>query len=276
MIIGQIEKILILAKTYPSPSSQYVETSCVAGITSKGKAVRLFPIPFRMVNDKQQFKKWQWVNVRIVKAPKDHRPESHRVYVDTIECGDLIGSGNAWRDRWEWIDKLPSFDSLQAINEANDIDRMSLALLRPKKVVGLKIVKAKDQDWTDEERNKLLREQMQGSLFSELEEKKTIKELRKIPFDFYYVYLCNTPEGEREYKSKIIDWEAGALYWNCRKYHGEDWEKPFRAKLETELPSKELLFLMGNQHRFQDQWLIISLIYPPRRMRDEGPQLQLL
>jgi len=40
---------------------------------------------------------------------------------------------------------------------------------------------------------------------------------------------------------------------------------PFRAKLEGDLGSKELMFLMGNQHRFQDQWLIISLIYPPER-----------
>lgn len=24
------------------------------------------------------------------------------------------------------------------------------------------------------------------------------------------------------------------------------------------------MFLMGNQHGFQDQWLIISLIYPPK------------
>jgi hypothetical protein len=24
------------------------------------------------------------------------------------------------------------------------------------------------------------------------------------------------------------------------------------------------MFLLGNQHRFQDQWLIISLIYPAK------------
>jgi hypothetical protein len=37
------ERIVILAKTYPSPSSQYVETSCVAGISSDGEMRRLIP-----------------------------------------------------------------------------------------------------------------------------------------------------------------------------------------------------------------------------------------
>ena len=64
---------------------------------------------------------------------------------------------------------------------------------------------------------------------------------------------------------KIVDWEAGALYWNCRRSHGAGWEAPFRAMMEEQLGGRELMFLMGNQHRFQDQWLIISLFYPPKR-----------
>ena len=117
---------------------------------------------------------------------------------------------------------------------------------------------------------------MQGQLFSDLEVKKMTQTLRKVPFDFYYRYVCDTPEGEKEFKHKIVDWEAGVLYWNCQKSHGTDWQKPFRAKLEEDLGTKELMFLMGNQHRFQDQWLIISLIYPPKRKPvEETPQASL-
>jgi hypothetical protein len=50
---------------------------------------------------------------------------------------------------------------------------------------------------------------------------------------------------------------------NWHRSHGADWEKYFRDQLENKIPAKDLMFLMGNQHRFQDQWLIISLIYPP-------------
>jgi hypothetical protein len=101
-------------------------------------------------------------------------------------------------------------------------------------------------------------------LFSEAEARREVKDLRKIPFDFYYRYVCKTPDGDVTHKHKIVDWEAGALFWNCRKIHGANWQVPFRAKLEADLLGKDLTFLMGNLHRFQEQWLIVSLIYPPR------------
>lgn len=276
MALGRMEKILILAKTYPSPSAQYIETSCVAGISENGGMRRLFPVPFRMVEDGQQFKKWQWINVRVEKANKDHRTESHKVYVDTINCGDVIDTKKSWGSRWQWLEKMPAFTSFDALDAARIADRVSLALLRPKRLLGLDITKARNPDWTDEEREKLLQEQMQGNLFSEAEERKQVKQLRKVPFDFHYRYVCDTPEGEKEHRHKIVDWEAGALFWNCRQNHGVDWEKPFRAKLEEDLGSKELMFLMGNQHRFQDQWLIVSLIYPPKRSPDDERQMSLL
>ena len=265
MALGRMERILILAKTYPSPSAQYVETSCVAGISQDGSMRRLYPVPFRMIEEGRQFKKWQWIDVRIEKANKDHRPESHKLYVDTITCGDVIDTKKEWTGRWEWLDKIPAFESFDAIESGRLADGLSIALLRPKNLLGLDITKARHQEWTDEEKEKLMREQMQGNLFSEAEAKRQVKELRKVPFDFHYRYVCDTPEGEKEHKHKIVDWEAGALFWNCRRDHGVDWEAPFRAKLEGQLGGKDLMFLMGNQHRFQDQWLIISLVYPPKR-----------
>lgn len=263
--MGRMERILILAKTYPSPSAQYVETSCVAGISQDGSMRRLYPVPFRMIEEGQQFKKWQWIDVRIEKTNKDHRLESHKLYVDTITCGDVIDTKKEWASRWEWLGKIPAFESFDAIESGRIADGLSIALLRPKRLIALEINKARNQDWTDEEREKLMREQMQGDLFSEAEAKRQVKDLRKVPFDFYYRYMCDTPDGEKEHKHKIVDWEAGALFWNCRRSHGVDWEVPFRAKLEEQLGGKDLMLLMGNQHRFQDQWLIISLIYPPKR-----------
>lgn len=265
MALGRTERILILAKTYPSPSTQYVETSCVAGISQDGSMRRLYPVPFRMIEEDQQFRKWQWIDVRVEKASKDHRPESHKLYVDTISCSDVIDTKKDWAARWEWLDRIPAFNSFDAIDAARLSEGLSIALLRPKRLLGLEIAKARNQNWTEEEKEKLMREQMQGDLFSEAEVKRQVKELRKVPFDFYYRYVCDTPEGQKECKHKIVDWEAGALFWNCRRDHGVNWEAPFRAKLEGQMGGKDLMFLMGNQHRFQNQWLIISLVYPPKR-----------
>lgn len=96
-------------------------------------------------------------------------------------------------------------------------DKLSIALLRPKRLLGLEITKARNQEWTEDEKEKLMREQMQGDLFSEADAKRQVKELRKVPFDFHYRYVCDSPEGEVEHRHKIVDWEAGALFWNCRR-----------------------------------------------------------
>lgn len=270
---SQIERILILAKTYPSPSAQHVETSCVAGINEHGAMRRLYPVPFRLIEEGQKFKKWQWIDVRVEKAHKDHRLESHKLYVDTITCGDVIDTKKQWDARWPWIEKLPTFTSFDELEATRIESGLSLALMRPKQVLTLEIVEARAAEWTDEEREKLLRDEMQGQLFSDTEVKKMTQKLRKVPFDFYYRYTCDTPEGEKVFKHKIVDWEAGVLFWHCRQSHGVDWRKPFRAKLEEDLMGKDLMFLMGNQHRFQDQWLVISLIYPPKRKpADVTPQ----
>src|SRR5204863_7444357 len=84
--------------------------------------------------------------------------------------------------------------------------------------------------------------------------------LRKLPFDFYYEYIS----GENVDKHKLVDWEVGALYWNCVHRYGEKWEEFFRQKLEAEFAAKDLFFLMGTIHRFPDKWLIVGLIYPPK------------
>jgi len=48
-------KLLILCKTYPSPRARHVETSCVTGMKTDGQLLRLYPVPFRLMNDQSQF-----------------------------------------------------------------------------------------------------------------------------------------------------------------------------------------------------------------------------
>ncbi|MEO8102731.1 MAG: hypothetical protein ABI790_09405, partial [Betaproteobacteria bacterium] len=99
--------------------------------------------------------------------------------------------------------------------------------------------------------------------------------LKKIPFDFHYRYECDVEGAAIQYKHKLVDWEVGALYWNVHAKHGKDWEAPFRLKLESTLPAKDLMFLLGTIHRFPDQWLIVSLIYPPKLPPEAENQLSL-
>lgn len=271
-MVSRQARILILCKTYPSPSGKHTETSCVAGMHEDGQFIRLFPVPFRLIGDERQFKKWQWITARIEKATNDHRIESHRVFVDTIERdGDPISPKNGWQERRTHIEKNTIFSDFAALAESR-IDRGStIGILRPSKIIGLDITPTERPQWTPEEKQKLLRHQQQSGLFDETDAK-NIATLKKLPFDFHYRYRCHSNGNYTEYRHKIADWEVGALFWNCRKKYGAKWEAPFRKKIETDLPATDLMLLMGTIHRFPDQWLIISLIYPPRPPSVPTPQ----
>lgn len=265
-------RILILCKTYPSPSATHAETSCVAGMEEDGSLIRLFPVPFRLIEDDAQFKKWQWITARVEKTSKDARPESHRIFVDTILPDRApLPTRNGWQARRTWLDKLRVFDDFADLDAARVNRGATLGLLRPSSVLGLDITPADRPDWTDDERKKLTQLQHQGGLFDK-SDAKSIATLRKVPFDFHYRYVCD----DANYRHKIVDWEAGALYWNARRSKGTDWEQAFRNKIESELPTKDLMFLMGTIHRFPDQWLIASLIYPPKQPPGQPSQGSLL
>ena len=259
------QRVLILCKTYPSPSEKYVETSCVAGVLTDGSLIRLFPVPFRLIKADKQFKKWQWVTAKIEKAKSDHRPESFQIKVDTLNCDqDPLPTNGDWLQRRQAIANTPIFGAFSDVLEANETDDRSLALLRPSRIIGLDIEPVSNAEWTEDEITKLIQQQRQGQLFEE-EDKADLLTLRKLPYSFYYRYECQGEGGVVEsHRHKISDWEAGALYWNCERRYGIGWEAKFRQRMMDYMSGRELIFLMGNIHRFRNQWLIVSLLYPPR------------
>lgn len=260
-------RVLVLCKTYPSPSSKYSETSCVAGVTEDGRFIRLFPVPFRLIDDEQQFRKWQWITAKLEKARNDHRPESHRIFVDTLHCDPepMQAGDKGWPRRMQAIGKARVYDDFADIELARQKEGATLALLRPSRIVKLEIKASKPNDWTPEEKAKLLQWQQQASLLDAVEEQRDVPLLEKIPFEFRYLYECRVNGQVFTYKHKLVDWEAGALFRKLRRKFGpEGWEQPFREKYEHELPNKDLLLMLGNIHQYPDKWLAVSAIYPPR------------
>lgn len=196
-------RILVLCKTYPSPSTKYAETSCVAGMDENGALIRLFLVPFRMVQQDQQFAKWQWIEALIEKSPVDHRPESHKIYVDTIVTQEIVPTSRQWCGRRQWLDKLPIFASFQELDAQRLKTGLSLGLLKPSCVTGLEVRSAKSDAWTPEEIDILERLQRQASLFDN--ERPIFKRLEKVPFDFYYHYECESEGIATQHKHKIVD-----------------------------------------------------------------------
>ena len=98
------ERLLILTKTYPSPSSQYRETTCVAAVNVDGEMRRIFPVPFRLLDGGNRFQKWEWIDANVRTTTKDQRPESRRIDVDSLErTGVVINTDHGWSERLLWI-----------------------------------------------------------------------------------------------------------------------------------------------------------------------------
>jgi hypothetical protein len=252
------ENLLITTKTYPVPSNKYIETSCVAAINQNGEQRRLFPIPYRLMDGRFQFERWEWIKANIKKATNDNRPESYHIDIDSIQKLTKVDTSSNWSERLGWINPhlIIGFDSLETRRQKSG---ETLGFLRPRNFS--LIVKKSDQpDWTEIEKAGLIRD----GLFTS-QEARNRKILEKIPFDFYYEYQCDECSTDQKHIHKITDWEIGQLYRNCINRYGPQWENYFRGKLQTEFSTKKsVIFQMGTVHRFPDQWLIIGLVYPPK------------
>jgi len=267
------EELLILTKTYPSPSAGHRETTCVAAVTETGELRRIYPVPYRFLDGDSQFKKWEWIQAHVSRPPKDHRPESRRIDTDSIKRSGRvvpIKKGD-WCERTKWLEPhvVPGFTALE---QRRLTTGETLGVLRVSQILGLRITAVKETEWSDADMIKLTQE----GLFDSVEIKKR-PTLRKLPFDFHYTYECIGPDGTPDVSThKLTDWEVGALFWKCYDGYGPSgWEAKFRQRMEIEFAAKDLLLLMGTIHRFPKQWLIVGIVYPPKREPAQAEQLGL-
>lgn len=252
------EDVLILVKTYPSPSKKYVETSCTAGITSEGVPIRLYPIPFRFLAESSRYKKWQWVKASLALNPNDHRMESRKADYMNLELGDVIPS-KKWGERLKWLNKFPTFKTVKDLDKAREDSGITLGIIKPDSIDDLEF--REEPDWTQEQLEKLSRD-MEVDLFAEnmLSHVETV--LKKVPYGFYYRFTSN---GISQ-RVKITDWEIYALYFNTVK--SADWQEKIKAKYVNEFGKKDVYLILGNIHRFPGQWLIIGVIAAPKEIQN--------
>ena len=130
-----LTKILITVKTYPSISKKYEELVCTAGFLEDENWIRLYPIQFRKKPYAEQYKKYQWIELDIVKNTSDFRSESFRPFsLDTpIEIiGEIPPDGNTWAERRKIVFKKVYTSLATLITEAKDKSICtSLAVFKP-------------------------------------------------------------------------------------------------------------------------------------------------
>lgn len=252
----ETKKALVVVRTYPTPSKKGVEVSCTAAITENNKWLRLFPVPYRFLSEDQRFRKYQWVELHITKATADPRPESYKLKQNGIRIlTDPLPTANGWQSRKEIIYPLKSHCLCCLQKTYKDNPNPTLGIFRPKAIEEL-VIKPEDPNWTEGQLAAL----RQGLLF----EKAPDTELEKVPFSFRYQFRCDESNCSG-HKMICVDWELGQSWRSWKKQYGDDWEKKFRQRYETEMIHKnDTHFFVGTVHQHPGTWIIVGLFYPPR------------
>jgi len=218
------EKVLVVAKTYPLPSKTHDELVCTAGLREDGSWVRIYPVPFRKLDYDKQYKKFQWIEVDIVRNYSDSRPESHKIknYSTIKVVGEIPkDKDGSWYQRRRILLNDVYTNKETLVNNAYEPDKKtSLAVFKPIKITNFIIKKEEDRDWDKEKLEYIKARAQQIDLFAG--EQNPFNVVKKVPYTFYYEFLDD--ENEKS-KLRIIDWEIGALYWNCFKRNANDEEK---------------------------------------------------
>lgn len=252
-------KVLITVKTYPIPSDKYDELVCTAGVTDSGEFIRMYPINFRDLPYHQQYRKYQWIELRVRKHGRtDLRKESYRPLGDIRLLGEPIkpNPGN-WKERAKYALKNTA-KSMEALREIQDSDRTSLGVFKPKIVHDL-VVSPDERQWKLE----YLQELKQMRIWET--RKASLRPLRKIPLKFHYLFECDDPRCNG-HKMSIHDWETGALFWNCiDRGDSEDVAaEKVRDKFLRDIcgPDKDTYFFVGTVHGHPKSWIVLGTFYP--------------
>ncbi len=218
------KKVLITVKAYPAISTKYGETVCTAGITEDGDWIRIYPIPFRKLDYKNRFKKYDWIELDLVRNDSDFRPESYRPtkFEDIEIVGHIETGSGTWDERRKYVLNSRVYTNLsELIKQAkNKQICTSLATFKPSKITDF-IYKPIEKAWNETKLQKLKAIDEQGSLFDNEDENdiEKFELVDKVPYKFSFVF----EDGEGEKSTMMIeDWETGMLYWNSLKRHAGD------------------------------------------------------
>lgn len=254
-------ELLIVVKSYPNPSQSLGEATCVIGICKDRGFVRLYPVPFRKLEDDQQFSKYQVIRLQAQEPKTDKRPNTFRPILDSIELvGEPLTTGKArdWAARKEWVMPWCS-ESMCEIQRRQKEDSTCMGFFKPAEVLDL-TQEEQAEEWVPAELAKL-----ETTDFFMTKENKL---LEKLPYKWRYKYRCSDPDCQG-HEQQLIDWEAGAFYRNVIRRSGvtdpDAVLEGMRRKFVGQLcgADRDTHFFTGNMAAHQGSFIILGVFWPP-------------
>jgi len=262
-----LTKVLVTVKTYPTLSAKYDELVCTAGFREDGTWIRIYPVPFRKKAYSEQYRKYDWIEVDLVKNEGDFRPESYRpAAIDTeIKVIGHIDTAGNWEDRKRYCLGKIHYNLSELIAEAHNKQICtSLAVYKPAKVLDF-YAESTEGEWDKNKLDKIIAARSQIRLFEDLAS--DFEAVKKVPYKFKFLFTDN--QG-KESRMMIEDWETGQLYWNCLARH-EGNEKKAIADVKKKYfddfaRTKDLHFFLGTtrSHHYtsRNPFMIIGTFHP--------------
>jgi len=263
------KEVLIVVKAYPNPSTKYGETVCTAGVLiDERRLVRLYPIPFRDLERRRQFRKYDIIRVRVRKATNDSRLESYNVDADSIEVLKRLPASRGWADRKKIVLGVEHLSMCSILRKAAS-DGASMGLVRPSPPVRFEWKRSSKKPRPGIE-----------ALYAQLSFLSSPKKmLDRIPYVFRYSYKCMGKSECPGHKQAIVDWEIGAAFRKWKDNYSDEKRvlEMMRSKWEGEIMGmdRDPYLFVGNQKRFQKQFMVLGVFWPPRETAGSGDQLEL-
>lgn len=271
------EKVLMVVKTYPTPSKKYGELVCTAGVRLRDNAwIRIYPYPFRQLKQEHQFRKYDIIEAPLERAKDDPRPDSYRLSnpSDIKLLGHIDADGKFWAERMKYI--RPTI--------APSVTEFKRSMLNEHKQWGASILpvpvkprsaqfhyKNMGKEWEEKDAHKLksIKDFVENSLFKGEEVTNYFRVLEKVPYQFRLTFEDLTG---KEHNLLILDWEIPQLYFNQRTLGEEEALKKVKYKIEKQIFSEhnEVFLVLGSiHHRYKnpDSIAIDGFIYPRRDLR---------
>ncbi|MDZ7846343.1 MAG: hypothetical protein U5L96_06055 [Owenweeksia sp.] len=112
---------------------------CTAGLREDGSWIRIYPVQFRKRAYSEQYSKYDWIELDLVRNTSDPRPESFRPVSHDTEIkktGHLDTGKGFWRERRKLVLQSLRPSLTELIKEAKDPKiATSLAVYKPKEII---------------------------------------------------------------------------------------------------------------------------------------------
>lgn len=258
---SETRRMLIIGKTYPTPSRKSIEAVCTAAIDEDGRLLRLYPIPFRHLKEERQFKLFSLISARIEKNRKDPRKESYRIDADSIKILEQIEPQNK-QERWKWIGK--------GVVKGHEPDRIH------ESGASLAIIRAKWRDLIWEEQAE--KTWSAGELASLRQQDLFVPQhhdlLEKVPWHIKLRYHCADGPSCRGHEQTIFSWHVNWRFLKAKRTSSDhelakaDVEEALRRGYLRE--DRELYLLIGTMRDHPASWIIIDLMTFPKNIVAQG------